>query len=96
MMRLSYSLAARRDLKYIYKQSGRQFGPTQADGYREGLLQALRFIADHPLGSPEHVGYRRPIRYHLYQSHLIFYTVEEDVLQIVRVLHQQRDWQAIL
>ena len=96
MMRLSYSPAARRDLKSIYKQSGRQFGLTRADGYRDGLLQALRFIADHPLASPEHVGYRWPIRYHLYQSHLIFYTVEGDVLQVVRVLHQQQDWQAVL
>ena len=96
MMRLSYSPAARRDLKSIYKQSGRQFGAEQADRYREGLLQALRFIAEHPLASPEHVGYRRPIRYHLYQSHLIFYAVEGDVLQIVRVMHQQQDWQAIL
>lgn len=96
MMRLSYSPAARRDLKSIYKQSGRQFGLTQADRYREGLLQALRFIADRPLASPEHVGYRRSIRYHLYQSHLIFYTVDGDVLQIVRVLHQQQDWQGVL
>lgn len=96
MMRLSYSPAARHDLKSIYKQSGRQFGPTQADRYRDGLLQALRYIADHPLASPEHVGYQRPIRYHLYQSHLIFYTVESDFLQIVRVLHQRQNWRAIL
>lgn len=96
MMRLSYSPAARRDLKSIYKQSGRQFGPKQADRYRDGQLQALRFVADHPLASPEHVGYRTPIRYHLYQSHLIFYAVEGDVLQIVRVMHQQQDWQAVL
>ena len=92
MMRLSHSPAARRDLKSIYRQSGRQFGLTQADKYREGLLQALRFIADHPLASPEHVGYRRPIRYHLYQSRLVFYTVDGDILQIVRVLHQQQNW----
>ena len=95
-MRLSYSAAARRDLRAIYKQSARQFGLSQADRYRSGMLQALDFIAQQPLASPEHEGYTRPVRYHFYQSHVIFYWVDGEVLRVMRVLHQQQDWRDIL
>ena len=96
MMRLSYSPVARRDLRSIYKQSVRQFGLTQADRYKAGLLQALNFIAEHPFAAAEHVGYSRSVRYHLYRSHMIFYWVDGEVLRIMRVLHQRQDWQSFL
>ena len=96
MMRLSYSPAARRDLRSIYKQSARQFGLAQADRYRTGLLQSLTFLAEHPRATAEHEGYSRPFRYHPYQSHMIFFWVDGDVLRVMRVLHQQQDWQSFL
>ena len=96
MMRLSYSPAARRDLLSIYKQSARQFGLAQSDRYRTGLLQALNFLAEHPRAAAEHEGYITPFRYHPYQSHMIFYRIDGDVLRIMRVLHQQQDWQSFL
>jgi toxin ParE1/3/4 len=95
-MRLSYSVAALRDLKAIYRQSFRQFGLAQADRYRAGLERSFRLIAEHPLASSEHAGYKRPLRVHFYQSHVIFYAIEDDIVRVVRVLHQQQDWQGIL
>jgi len=95
-MRLSYSAKALRDLKSIYRQSQSRFGFAQADRYRSGLEAALRTIAEHPLASPEHLGYGRPLRVHFHQSHVIFFDIEADMVRVVRVLHQQQDWQGIL
>jgi toxin ParE1/3/4 len=95
-MRLSFSVVALRDLKAIYRQSARQFGLNQADRYRAGLEAAFRLIAEHPMASPEHLGYRRPIRLHFHQSHVIFFAIEGDHVRVIRVLHQHQDWQGIL
>jgi toxin ParE1/3/4 len=91
-MQLSYSVAALRDLK----ASASQFGLKQADRYRAGLEAAFRLIAEHPMAAAEHLGYRRPIRVYFYHSHAIFFAIEGDYIRVVRILHQQQDWQGIL
>lgn len=92
-MRLRYSEPARRDLKSIYQQSARQFGVAQADRYRDGLLSALKFIAENPLAVSVREGHSRPLRAHFHQSHVIIFVIEDDAVVVGRVLHQSQDWQ---
>ncbi|WP_416065788.1 type II toxin-antitoxin system RelE/ParE family toxin [Rhizobium sp. ZK1] len=36
-----------------------------------------------------------PMRLHPHQAHLIAYTIREDDIVIVRVLHSRQDWQSL-
>jgi toxin ParE1/3/4 len=36
-----------------------------------------------------------PTRLHPYQAHVIAYTIREDDILIVRVLHGRQDWQSL-
>ena len=90
-MRLSYSQAARRDLRSIYRTSAAQFGLGQADAYRDGLLAALTFCAENPRSVRETENLSRPIRVHPFRSHIIAFMILEDSILVVRILHSRQD-----
>ena len=95
-MRLRFSEPARRDLKAIYYQSARQFGVVQADRYRDGMLNALKFTAENPLAVSVREGHSRPLRVYFYQSHMIVFIIEDEAVWVSRILHQSQDWKAHL
>ena len=90
-MRLSYSQAARWDLKSIYRKSAEQFGLGQADLYRDGLLAALAFCAEHPRSVREAENLSRPVRVHPFKSHIIVFVILEEAILVVRILHGRQD-----
>jgi toxin ParE1/3/4 len=78
---------ARANLIEIYDFTESTFGTYQADAYYAGLIRSLGLLADFPLIGQTvdnlKVGYRR----FRFQSHLIFYTVQPDYVEIRAVVH---------
>lgn len=79
------------DLRQIYLFSYEQFGEAQADTYLLGLEERFRTLAEQPtLGKKiDHIraGYFR----YEYMRHSIFYTLHEEGILVVRVLHGSMD-----
>ena len=77
------------DLERIYVYGITTFGLDQADRYYDGLLGRLQTIADNPehAQAVEHVwpGLRRSV----YRSHSVYYLLQRDGVQIVRILGRE-------
>jgi toxin ParE1/3/4 len=82
---------ARADLIDIYDFTESKFGPYQADAYYAGLVRSFGLLADFPLIGQNMdelaAGYRR----FRFQSHLIFYTLQPDHIEIRAVIHGAQD-----
>ncbi|HTM78714.1 MAG TPA: type II toxin-antitoxin system RelE/ParE family toxin [Devosia sp.] len=77
-MKLRFSREADADLGSIYFDSVISFGIRHADAYRDGLMDSLRFISEHPYAVPERKNLKRPMRVHPYEAHLIAYLIEDE------------------
>jgi toxin ParE1/3/4 len=95
-MRLEISEQAWRDISHIHHESFSQFGILQADKYVKGLLDLLDLIEANPNMAKVRAGFSKPTRLQRYKSHMIFYRVEGDVAQVVRVLHGKQNWSEYL
>jgi toxin ParE1/3/4 len=86
--RLSYK--ARRDLDDIWDYSRGLWGARRAASYLRDIRTALEFVAERPSAGalledlPDYR--RRPVG-----SHMILYRLQDGVIMIVRVLHQNMD-----
>lgn len=79
---------ARADLIDIYDFTESRFGKYQAEAYYAGLIRSFGLLADFPQQVDElAAGYRR----FRFQSHLIFYTVQSDHVEIRAILHGAQD-----
>jgi plasmid stabilization system protein ParE len=90
------SLAAEADLEAIGDWIA-QDSPQRALSFVQELRERCATLAELPRAFPlvpryEHLGIRRRV----YRSYLIFYRIEEQTVQIVRVLHGARDYETIL
>ena len=82
---------ARADLIGIFDFTQSKFGEYQADAYYAGLIRSFGLLADFPLIGQTigelAAGYRR----FRFQSHLIFYTVQSDCVEIRAIIHGGQD-----
>jgi toxin ParE1/3/4 len=87
----SYKLSrlARTDLREIYSYGFQEYGEIQADRYFAELLVRFEQIAENPFLFPavDHIreGYRRAVC----GVHSIYYRIENDGVQIMRLLSRQ-------
>jgi toxin ParE1/3/4 len=83
---------AEADLEEIWRYSVDQWGEKQADAYISALVAAAETIAEHPHRGVacDHIreGYRKTSA----GTHVIFYRVTEQQIDIVRILHKRMDW----
>jgi toxin ParE1/3/4 len=81
--------AAVADYRELYLYGIDNFGEQQADRYCAGLDGLLDELTRHPKrGAPvDHIrrGYRRAV----YQSHSVYYRLDDEGILIVRILGQQ-------
>ncbi len=96
-MRISWSQAARRDLRglksYIAGDS-----PFYARQFCERLVAAVEQLAEHPrMGRPvpEAVGAPDEVRELIFRDYRILYLVETDTVHLLAVIHGARDLQGI-
>jgi toxin ParE1/3/4 len=93
MMPLPYILSKKAisDLEEIWLYTVEKWSATQADRYYNLILDEINFICkDVETGKPmDHV--RKGYRASKVKSHLIFYRVVNDVVEVVRILHERMD-----
>lgn len=95
-MKVMISSAARADLRIIAHRIARD-NAERAQSFNAELVQAARSLSDYPLRYPlidgyEETGYRKLS----YGNYLIFYLAAADRVDIVRILHGSRDYEAEL
>lgn len=85
------SQRADEDLEEIYVYSFREFGEHQADAYLLSLHDCFIALAENP-GLGRDQGFILPNVFRFdHESHVIFYTVRDPGIFIVRVLHNSMD-----
>lgn len=89
--RVEISDAAKEDLRNIYHYSFNQFGESVADRYFEKINDVITFLQVHETGIK-----RDDIINGIYVipvgKHIIFYMNEDDIIVIIRILHQTQDF----
>ncbi len=80
---------ARRDLKEAWIYSKGRWGRSRADRYIGDLAAVMSRIADNPLLGQDCDDVRPGYRRHPAGSHMVFYELRDNMLVIIRVLHQQ-------
>lgn len=88
-MKIRFSAKARADLDSIFYVGVQRFGFARADRYLENLVERIERASHFPLASEVHDGRRRSYRRVGYHSHFIYLRIEDDALDIVRILHKQ-------
>lgn len=83
--------AAKNDLKNIYQFGLSQWGQAQSDRYLTNINKQLWSLTEQPL-----MGFERPelllgTRSLPIDSHILFYRVNADRLEVIRILHGRQD-----
>ncbi|MCB4809130.1 type II toxin-antitoxin system RelE/ParE family toxin [Tamlana sp. 62-3] len=86
------SKQAIKDLDKIWIYTLNKWSKEQADRYYDLIIAEIEFIADNYLTGKSAEQTRKNYRVTNIKSHLIFYRkVENDIVEIVRILHQRMD-----
>lgn len=95
-MRLVVLQAARRDLARIWNDTADRWGIDQADSYVAAINVRFSGIADFPSSYPEYRSKSGTFRKAASGDHLIFYVIGDQSVDVVRVLHNRMDVDALL
>lgn len=82
---------ARKDLIGIWLHTCEVWGEEQADKYLDELDAGIALLRDHPRLGRARDDVRQGYRSLAINQHVIFYTMQSDVIRIVRVLHARMD-----
>lgn len=96
-LEISYRLTpkALTDLEDIWLYTSAQWSVEQADAYVDELERIFTTLAAMPGIARERHEFSPPVRIHPHRQHLIVYRVEQDAIEIIRVLGGAQDWIAI-
>ncbi|WP_144627914.1 type II toxin-antitoxin system RelE/ParE family toxin [Arthrobacter woluwensis] len=83
--------AARADLSSIWDYTAERWDTRQAETYIRELHAAMERIAEDPARGRTCDEIRAGYRKYAIGSHLIFYVVAADGVDVIRVLHQRMD-----
>jgi len=89
----SYHLSnlADEDLGNIATYSIQRFGINQARLYRDGLFKTFEMISDFPLIGTDQSQIKINVRRQVYESHAIYYRVDDNGIFILRILGPGED-----
>lgn len=91
MTRYRLTPAARRDLSSIWDFTEDRWGTQQAETYVHEIGAAVERLADEPNRGRRCDEVREGYRRYGIGSHLIFYVVTTDGVDVIRILHQRMD-----
>lgn len=91
MQKIYKFFAAKQDLIDIWVYTFDEWGEFQADKYLNDLDAIFILLAEQPLICRERTEISPPVRIHHHAYHLIVYTIADDGINIVRVLHEKMD-----
>lgn len=89
MLTYKLSYAAEADLREIWTFGFQEFGETRADQFLESLFHRFKIIADSPLQCPSVEWIRNGYRRCVARGLSIFYRIEGETVQIIRVIGKQ-------
>lgn len=96
MRSLSYRAAAIRDLNDIASSTRERWGKDQARKYTDRLRADIKGLRDFAFRFPEHIARLGRYRKMHSGSHVVFYLVDDKQVEIVRIMHQSRDFESQL
>ena len=91
MARYALSPAAQSDLDSIWDYSLRHWGEAQAETYTRSIQAACEALAKGTLVSRSAEEIRAGYRKAAVGSHVMFFRIRDDVVEIMRILHQSMD-----
>lgn len=94
--RYRLSPAAQADIEDIWDYTATAWSVEQAESYLLGLRDALARLALHPEIARERTEIRPPVRLYRHRSHLVIYRIGPSALEVIRIVHNRRDWQTFL
>jgi toxin ParE1/3/4 len=92
MSRFVLSPRARADLDGIWHYTARKWGIDQAERYLRRIAEAVALITETPTIGQNCDNVRDGYRKYPVGSHVLFYREINDGVDVVRVLHQQMDF----
>lgn len=91
-MRAELSPEATVDLDKIWFYGAEHWNVKQANQYQDKLLDMVQFLAEHSELGKDRSEIKHDYRSYAVGSHIIFFAVIDDVLRVIRVLHQRMDY----
>lgn len=91
-MKLKISNAAAQDIEGIYLYGFFNFGENQADAYNAAMNDRLHLVCSNPEIGRLDTRVNPAVRRFDFESHVIFYDVENDSILVVRILHRSMDF----
>ena len=82
---------AEHDLIDIYVHGFQTFGESQAEKYFLELEDCFEVLGNAPLICRERIEFIPPVRIHHHGRHLVIYVIQDDLILIVRVLHDSME-----
>jgi toxin ParE1/3/4 len=82
---------AKRDLAAIADYTIETFGVEQARHYRDGLFQAFKALTDSPRIGRDYGHVKDETRRYEHKKHSIYYSMTDDGILILRILHERQD-----
>ena len=84
------------DLAEIWHFTAKEWSRTQVNRYLLGLDKAFVLLRDQPEIARCFSNLVQPVYVYRYQAHIILFTTDDTVVQVIRVVHARSDWQALL
>jgi len=96
--RIEQTIQARQDLVNIAEYTLAQWGKTQLRIYLDDIEQTIQYLSETPESKGQNRDTIKPgLRSIPHENHyFIFYRVKDSAVQIIRILHQRRNWQRIM
>ncbi len=79
------------NLEDIYRYTARTWSVAHADRYYKLIFDEVNHICRHPDGGRDMSHVRKAYRASKVKSHLIFYRVHNETIEIIRILHERMD-----
>ena len=91
MAGFALSPAARADVKEIWDYTVRNWGEAQAERYTRDIRDACEALGNGTLSGRSAEDIRAGYRKAAVGSHVMFYRVRTDLVEVVRILHRSMD-----
>lgn len=90
-LRLRIRAAALRDLADIWSYSARSWGVEQADNYLTSINHQIEHLRERPMLGTDCSHIRPGLRRVGSGSHHLYFRVDRELLEIIRILHRRMD-----